>query len=216
MEETVLQSVPTEYDAMLNNYASIVEKTNQQLSLWTNPYGLMIGFLTILIAVIAIVVSVYLWKNSSDQKKRVDDFFDRQEEDIIKAKKAMESIYKERDEKAKLYEKDLNELIKGYTDKLSGVDAKNAVERAKLEKILEDLNNKKVSLSEYTIPEAIDIDQGIYNVYGLNRSIKTTKCFGCGKDFQYKYQSDVPWNRVRFSTINKIVNCPHCGAENYV
>src|SRR3989344_412311 len=50
------------------NYIEILEKTNQQLSLWYNPYGLMIGVLTLLVALLAIYFAYILWRQGKDYK----------------------------------------------------------------------------------------------------------------------------------------------------
>ncbi len=63
MTQQVLIQASDQYQVMLNNYASIIEKTNQQLGLWFNPYGLMIGILAVLVAIIAIGVGIALWRN---------------------------------------------------------------------------------------------------------------------------------------------------------
>lgn len=72
---------------MVEKYSSILEKTNDQLSLWYNPYGISVGILTILIAVGAVVVSIILWRNSRDQRKLVLDSITEMEKN---AKERME------------------------------------------------------------------------------------------------------------------------------
>ena len=62
------------------NYIDILEKTNTQLSLWYNPYGLMIGILSILIAVLAILFAFILWRQGKDYKDAFNTFLDEQKE----------------------------------------------------------------------------------------------------------------------------------------
>lgn len=50
------------------NYIELLEKTNQQLSLWYNPYGLMVGFLSLLVTLLAIYFAYILWRQSRDYK----------------------------------------------------------------------------------------------------------------------------------------------------
>lgn len=60
-------------------YIDILEKTNQQLSLWANPYSLMILILTVLIAFLAIVLSFIIWKQGQDYKKALAESLKKQE-----------------------------------------------------------------------------------------------------------------------------------------
>lgn len=48
-------------DPVQQQYLDILEKTNQQLSLWWNPYGLMIGALGVLFAVLAIFAAILIF-----------------------------------------------------------------------------------------------------------------------------------------------------------
>jgi len=53
-------------------YAEILIKTNQQLSLWWNPYGVMIGALGVLFAVVAILAVVLIWRQGRGYRKILD------------------------------------------------------------------------------------------------------------------------------------------------
>ena len=89
---TIISSAPDQCQAMLNNYASIVEKTNNQLGLWSNPYGLMVGILTLLMAIGAIFITYLLWRNSKDQKEITKQFFIEQKALIEEKNKIIEKI----------------------------------------------------------------------------------------------------------------------------
>lgn len=60
-------------DSQTQTYIQILEKTNQQLSLWYNPYGLAVGILTALVALLAIIFAWVLWR----QGKEYRDIFDK-------------------------------------------------------------------------------------------------------------------------------------------
>lgn len=213
---TTIQSIPNQYEIVMNNYAEIVERTNQQLSLWTNPYGLMVGLLTFLIAFLAIVVSFLLWKYSHDQKVRVEEFFSRQEKNIKEKAEIFDNMLKERDERARKYEESFNNLIQEYQGKLKNVNKENKKEIERLEKTIDELNRNKASVSSYKIPEVIDDVSSIYAAYGLGNPIHTMTCFGCGKVFQYKDKERDSVVATSFYNKNRKVYCPHCGAENFV
>lgn len=212
---TIIQSVPNQYEIVLKNYADIIERTNQQLSLWTNPYGLMVGLLTFLIAFLAIVVSFLLWKHSHDQKVRVEEFFNRQEKNIKEKAEIFDNMLKERDERAQKYEESFNNLIQEYQSKLKNANKENKREIERLEKTIDELNKNKASLGSYQIPEVVEDMSSIYDVYGLGNPIRTITCFGCGKKFQYRDKTDISSASVVFYR-NKKVFCPHCSAENFV
>lgn len=55
-------------------YITLLEKTNLQLSLWYNPYGIMVGILTLLVAVLAIYFAYILWRQGRDYR----DFLEEQ------------------------------------------------------------------------------------------------------------------------------------------
>ena len=53
-----------------------LEKTNQQLGLWTNPYGIMIGVLAVLFTILTIIAAVIIYRQSKDYKERIQKAFD--------------------------------------------------------------------------------------------------------------------------------------------
>lgn len=210
---TIIQSTPDQYEILLNNYTSIVEKTNQQLSLWLNPYGLMVGILTILIAISAIVVSYILWKNSLDQKKRTEEFFNKIEENNRERLESLDKTTKDREEKAKKYEESLDKLITEYEIKLKNVKKDDTGEIKRLEKAIEELNKSKLSVGFYQIPETFSDES--YPLYSFNNR-KTTVCDKCKKAFEYKDKNNMAEIKT-FSFLNsKKVTCPFCGFDNLV
>ena len=201
---------PDQYKIMLDNYASIVEKTNQQLSLWFNPYGVMIGILTLIVAVGAIVVSIILINNSSEQRRRQKDFFDEQER-IIKEKQVNdEKLAKERYENSK---KQFEDLIKEQQEKLKSA---NVESKKKIEEEIDSLKRQSATIGLYAEPAKVYIDNSLLTSVGLAFAKNMTCCL-CGKVFQYEEDGN---NRINlgYSGIsgysNKRVKCPHCGAVN--
>ena len=194
--------IPDQYQVMLNNYATIVEKTNNQLGLWSNPYGLSIGILTALIAIGAVIVSILLWKNSKDQKDLFKSKMDEQE------KLLRENIEDQR--------KEYDALIEEYKQKLS-----SAVDGSKkdiLEKILMDLKREKasiglsgISMSGVTgpigsVPLASSFVTGA--AFGITKSIF---CINCGREFKY-FDNALVYRSAAIST--RQVHCSFCGAAN--
>jgi hypothetical protein len=66
---------PTIYS---QQYLEILEKTNQQLSLWYSPYTLSISILTLLVAFLAIFFAYILWKQGREYKQAFNDFLQEQ------------------------------------------------------------------------------------------------------------------------------------------
>ena len=54
----------------VQNYINILEKTNQQLNLWYNPYGIAIAILAIFFAILALAAAFIIYRQgrSSDIK----------------------------------------------------------------------------------------------------------------------------------------------------
>src|SRR3989344_6578028 len=107
-------------------YIDILEKTNQQLSLWFNPYSLMINVLGILIAVLAVVFAFILWRQGKEYKDNMNAFLETQrrmlnvelkkvranhkrllEKQISEVKENLETLRGEAKEKAFLLVKEL-------------------------------------------------------------------------------------------------------------
>lgn len=64
--------LPAPISAADSVYLEILAKTNQQLGLWTNPYGLLVGALAVLVAVFAIVAAVVVWRQGSDYRRLIE------------------------------------------------------------------------------------------------------------------------------------------------
>src|SRR3989344_565750 len=117
------------------NYINVLEKTNLQLSLWYNPYGLMVGVLTLLVALLAIYFAYILYRQGRDYK----DFLENQkrilgEETRNHAKKVLDDYIQSR-----------NEELKGSTGEV----------KEKIEKELEEVKRVRESLNAITSVRSI-------------------------------------------------------------
>ncbi len=200
------------YQLATNNYISILEKTNSQLNMWTNPYGLMIGILTILIALIAMGVSIVLWKNSEEQKKRTEKFFSEQE-------KNAEKLRKEREIEVKLIKKNLNKLIEEYQNKLLTADKDN---KKKIEDAINSLKKEEAVIGTYTFPSNLTSSyQSAPNYINIfpTETEKELVCSKCGNKFKFLSKIDNPLISPLIGVFNtgpKIAHCSFCGATNIV
>lgn len=206
--------MPTETQ-VLNNYISILEKTNQQLSLWSNPYGLMVGILTLLIAVIAIAVSYALWRYSKEQRDKINHFFAEQEK-----------VIKEKNENVKKVENKLNDLIREYEKQLKDT-TKNKKE---IQKNIDELKKERARIGVYMGPVIATGMPGTISTIsqpltplafsGYSSIEKSIICIRCGKNFSYYdgngifKNSDILYAPYGTTLKDENVYCPSCGAKN--
>ena len=202
--ETIADSavITNTYGQACSEYFSILEKTNQQLSLWTNPYGIMIGALGLIIAIGAVVVAVLLWKNSKDQKERMKTFYDNQDK-----------IIKEKNSNVVKIEKKLQRLMDHYEEKLQSA---TDVNKEEIEKAIRELGKEKATIGAYlgsaaVIPDGYNFASGI-----INSSSKEMICSSCGSSFKYYNDPCQPIyiSDLSLSTDDKKVHCTFCGAVN--
>ena len=50
-------------------YISLLENTNQQLSLWSNPYGVLVAILSFLVAFLAIAAAFILFRQTREYRE---------------------------------------------------------------------------------------------------------------------------------------------------
>lgn len=210
---------------MIENYTSILEKTNQQLSLWSNPYGLMVGILTLLVAVGAIVVSIILLKNSREQKQIQKEFFEEQERIINEKNEREDKLRKEHYEKA---EKQFEEIIKEQQAKLATTNKEG---KQAIEKEIEELKKQKATLGLNKEPSKVFLENSsVFSpksiFLGSDSGSKKMFCSQCGQSFEYYEENNNPYGFVsgNYSVTNgsfiglggnnKRVHCSYCNALN--
>lgn len=135
-----ISAVPDQYKVMLDNYASILEKTNNQLGLWLSLSNLAVGILSVIIAIVAILVGYALWKNSNEQKKQFKEFLETQEkiskENITRLEESLKKVREESEKKLEI-------LINEQQKKLSSATVENKKE---IQKAIDDLKKEKATV----------------------------------------------------------------------
>lgn len=202
----------TQYQKLLDNYASVLEKTNQQLGLWSNPYGVAVGILSVLIAVIAIAVGYALWRNSKEQRERFEKFVSEQEKIFTEQNKI-------RNTSVRKAEAQLDELINQYKKRL---DSATKEGKKDLQKAIENLAKEKASIGAYIGPTGpVSSDFGydhVLNSVIFGRRERSMICSNCGKSFSFIDDSDRDILASAASYVlgqkSKTVHCTHCGATN--
>ena len=209
----IIMSIQTQYEHMLNDYASIVEKTNNQLSYSVNLATLSVTILAVIVAVIAICVAWALWKNSKEQRDRTEQFFTEQEKIITERN--------ERDDERRIAaEREFEKLIEEQQAKLKSAKIKN---KREIEKFIDELKKEKASVGKYTTatPNAIDyipmstqdrfLSAGTIDYLIPFTNKKSMICAKCGKSFDY-YDNDL--EKYTHIINSKTVYCTNCGNPN--
>lgn len=190
---------------MQDQYIQILEKTNQQLSLWANPYGIMLGILTLMVAIIAIVVAWYIWKNSKEQK----DLF---KEALVKYQKSLNDQAGIFIEQKKL---EIDKTIQEFEKLKESVTEEKKIE---FQKIIDEYKKEKEKI--YNTPVSVQYDNSHYGAFSAYATtlnpIKSTHCTNCGIFFKYK--DDNSWGVLASNSMysRKKVYCPKCNTENFV
>ncbi|MFA6077099.1 MAG: hypothetical protein WC735_03430 [Candidatus Paceibacterota bacterium] len=146
---TTVSVVPEQYKVVLDNYASILEKTNNQLGLWLSLSNLAVGILSVIIAIVAILVGYALWKNSDEQKKKFREFLESQEKISKESITRFEELSKKGRDEAK---KKLQILIIEQEKALSSATAANKKE---IQKAIDSLKKDEATIGAYTISTPI-------------------------------------------------------------
>lgn len=189
-------TVPPEYQ----HYIDILEKTNQQLGLWTNPYGLIVMILTFFVAILAVAVAWAIYRQGADYRKKLLDH--------------MESVEKKIEGKSeeRLQEADarFDALIQ---EKKKTLESVTGEERSKIEDLISRLEEERASLpAKAGIPRVDPIYTFGLNslTFGSDGKKDFHRCSQC----KYGYMTNevslgLP---LDFSVINKkLYSCPKCG-----
>jgi hypothetical protein len=208
IHDTILVS-NTKIDSTIVLYQDILEKTNSQLSLWLNPYGLLISALGILFTCLTIIFALILYRQSSDYKKTIN-------QSIINYQTILDKLIKESQDQTKLY---LERADERFTEKISNYkkELQNATYDQKkiLEEKLRQLEIQKNNISEKINKITVRPDLTYFNSFNsplLKNS--THKCSKCSKDYQIEdsftlsginsFGSSSPFG------FTKTTKCPFC------
>ena len=102
-------------DQTIKNYQQILEKTNEQLSLWSNPYGVIIAALGVLFAVLAIIAVFVLYRQSKEYKDLIH-------KSLQEHKLALDKLIAEKNNQLEIYYASLDKSIMEYKEQLKTVN----------------------------------------------------------------------------------------------
>lgn len=199
---------------LMENYISVLEKTNQQLGLWTNPYEIAIGILSILIAFIAIAAAALFWLNSKEQKDSIKNF-------ILEQEKIIRQNNRQNNKRVRAYESKLDTLISEYTKQLKSADEKSKKE---IEKAIGELKREKAGIGVYASPSpsASAFLGGTISTPSVSPSSsfftvdspESLKCVKCGRIFEFFNPSPIASGGTSIGNLRQKIYCPYCGTEN--
>jgi hypothetical protein len=101
-------------------YQDILEKTNEQLSLWMNPYTFMVAVLALLFTILAIIAAYVIFRQGAEARQLIKD-------SITKHQVALENIMIEKQNQWKIYEANIENLILELQEKLVTADPSNTL-----------------------------------------------------------------------------------------
>jgi len=200
----VIKQIPDE--KTVKSYQDILEKTNSQLSLWWNPYGVLIGLLGVLFTVLTIIAAVIIYRQSREHKELI-------KESITKHETVLGQMITERNQQLKNIETNLNNTINEYKEKLKTATEENKKE---INELIQTLETQKESIdtqihASYVIPEQHDQFLTATSIYGIKRT--PHKCSKC--NYGYFVQSDPLGLATARVTMgydgSKTITCPKCG-----
>lgn len=208
-KDTVLIIRQVVEDNITKNYEQILEKTNNQLSLWWNPYGILISVLGILFTFLTIISAVIIYRQSKEHKELI-------KESIIKYEKILNQLIEEKNKQLKEIDSNLENLITDQKEKLKTADEEN---KKAINEVISKLQIQKESIDTkitpiYVIPEYCD---SILTPISLLQN-RHHKCSKCGFGYFVKEDRFAPSTRnTSLSSLgSKTISCPKCGnAEIY-
>lgn len=207
------------------HYIDILEKTNNQLNIFLNPYVFLICALGVLFAIAAIISGFILFRQSNEYKKTLDDFWKKNQD-------RFDAFMHSKDDQLKAQG---IKLDKAYNDRISKIDVeidkmKRIAEKPqkpqdpqeidevkKANELIKELSSKKDDLIiereniKYsgiasTMPFSLTgLNEKYYSGYTAGRQINSidnyTICCNCHQPFPI----------IAGVQVN---SCPHCHAVN--
>ncbi len=188
----------------IQNYISLLEKTNQQLSFWYNPYGIMVGTLAVLFTALTIVAAVIIYRQSREYKDRLEadrKLYKNQFDDFLASQM---KIIEQRSAEAGELSKKFDKIIDQYQEKLESSTEK---QKEEIQKAIDKLEQEKITLNQGVGP--LTVTPNLTGLGLINSFNKHCICSNCG----YGFFVDT-LGVAGFTVGGTTVNCPKCGSVN--
>lgn len=156
----IYRQIPSE--DVIKNYEQIIEKTNRQMSLWWNPYGVLIAALGILFAILAIIAAIIIYWQSEGAKKLIGD-------SLAKYETSLEKLTNEKDNLLKSYKKSTDNLLLEYKEKVKNI---KGVGKTEMEEMISKLEVQKslIDTQIHTYQHSGFGEKDITEDYSVNQS----------------------------------------------
>lgn len=118
---------------ILKNYTQILEKTNNQLSLWFNPYGIFISMLGVLFTFFAVIVAFIIFRQSKEYKDLIRKSIDEH-------KLTLENLVREKENQMRNIELSIDKTIIDYKMQLTTAGEEH---KSQIENFIEKLEDQK-------------------------------------------------------------------------
>lgn len=182
-------------DTTTQLYITLLEKTNQQLSLWTNPYGILVGALAILFTVLTIVAVFIILRQGKEYKES----FQKALEDY------KNSLNLKINEIGSESQAKIQNVVESYQAELESIKkvSKNTTKESKekMEKIelkIKELQKEKDSIGSRIQFSSVDNNQPFVLASQLNNPLRVGTIA----------------NINSLGLLNKSIYCPVCGSYN--
>lgn len=157
-------------------YIELLEKTNQQLSLWSNPYSFLVSVLSFLVAFLAIASAFILYRQSQEYKssfkKALDDYQTLLSEKIV--------------EVGLRAERKIDSFI---AEKRTEIESLTGDTKKQTKKIIEDLEKERESISSRvqfgSLTEEYPVLEVMCKRCGNVTSALHDSCMFCASSLEY-------------------------------
>ena len=188
----------------MQNYIDILEKTNQQLSLWYNPYGVMVAILGVFFTILAIAAAFIIYRQSRDYKDKVEadrEFYRKKMQEFLEVQT---KIIEGKSRTAKELSEKTDHILREYKKKL---EKSSKSQKEEIQKAIDKLELEKLTIKNDIGPITVtpNFDNPLSTVSLFDK--KLHKCSHCG--FNFYIDTNPIYSGVVLST-RSTVTCPKC------
>jgi hypothetical protein len=198
-------------------YMRLLERTNQQLSLWWSPYGVMVATLGALFAVLAIVAAILIFRQGREYRTLIT-------RSIGEYQGILNAFIEEKNREVEL----MNKRITGAIDRATkDLETAKGAQKGEIEKEISELKKLKETLKPHEQPKffesgaigystqfPVPLASSLSSVWGVSPSPylmvtnigRSHTCAKCAR--QYVPPAQTPGT---ITVGGRLVTCPNCG-----
>lgn len=186
-------------------YIDLLEKSNQQLSMWSNPYSFLVAVLSVLFTVLTVAAAVLLYRQSEEYKSRYTNLFVSSEKKINELREELVSTYNTMIKNLKNESETITERLESIKKEIEEHGPKDKGYSEKLDELESELKEVKGKAANLQIghPNIVTAEP-FFSIY----PIKIHSCSKCNHQFSYQNSSGGMFVGL---VGNQTVKCPKCG-----